>query len=210
MSAFGTLAMKDLAIEFRTKEALNIAVVIAFSVLILFGFGGVEGSAAVLWAAFIFAGTITLSRSFAKEKDRGTLEGLLALPVSRNSIYFAKLASNLAVMFVVEAITLVAYAVLFGAVSLGLCVVVVIGTVAFVSSGTLISAIASNTRSSGLMMPVLFFPVLVPVLISAVSGAQRTLDGDISNAFDELRLLFAYSAVFMALGYAGFEYIVEE
>ncbi|MEM2900630.1 MAG: heme exporter protein CcmB, partial [Thermoplasmata archaeon] len=80
----------------------------------------------------------------------------------------------------------------------------------FVSSGTLISALASNTRSSSLMMPVLFFPVLVPVIISAVSGSQRALDFGIISAFDELKLLIAYSIIFIVIGYLSFDYIIEE
>jgi heme exporter protein B len=113
-------------------------------------------------------------------------------------------------MFLVESITIIIYFLLFDKINLDFIVFVIVGTIAFVSSGTLISAIASNTRSSSLMMPVLFFPVLVPVIISAVSGSQRAFDLGIISAFDELKLLLSYSIIFVALGYLSFDYIVEE
>jgi|GEM_PF-2850288 len=135
---------------------------------------------------------------------------MLALPIERHLIYFAKFVSNLTVLFLVEIITIIVYFLLFGKINVDFILVIIVGTIAFVSSGTLASAIASNTRSSGLMMPVLFFPVLVPVLISAVSGTQRAFDFGISGAYNELRLLIAYSLIFIGLGYLSFDYIVEE
>lgn len=219
LSKVGAIFWKDILTEMRSKEILISMFTFAFLVMVVFNFAFelrvetlVALSPGVLWVAFTFAGVLGLSRSFIIEKDKGSLEGLMLAPVDRSAIYLGKLTSNLVFMLAVEAIMLPIFAALYNAPALNLPILLVVflGTLGFASVGTLFSAIAVNTRIRETMMPVLFLPVVVPVIIAAVKFTGAALEGKVEPALPWLNLLLVFDLVFLALCFLAFEFVVEE
>jgi len=170
-------------------------------------------TAGVLWATFAFAGTLGLNRSMAIEKDRGCLDGLLLAPIDRSAIYFGKLISNLVFMLVVEIIVLPVYSVLYG-INLfqpGLLIVILLGSIGYVGVGTLLAAMSVQTRTRDILLPILLFPVVIPVILSAVKASTGYLEGsEFSEILSSLSLLITYDVIFIAVAFMVFDNIVEE
>jgi heme exporter protein B len=218
--AIAAVAWKDLAAELRSRELLSAMLVFSLLVILIFNFAleldiatRRSVTSGVLWATFAFAGTLGLNRSMAVEKDRGCLDGLLLAPVDRSAIYFGKVISNLAFMLIVEAIVLPIYSVLYN-VNLfqpGLLIVILLGSIGYVAVGTLLSSMAVQTRTRDVLLPILLFPVIVPVLIAAVkaSGGYLT-NAPMTDILPWLNLLIAYDVIFTAIAFMVFDYVVEE
>ncbi len=167
----------------------------------------------VLWVTFAFAGTLGLNRSMATEKDRGCLDGLLLAPVDRSAIYFGKAVGNLIFMFIVEAIVLPVYSILYNAnlFNPGLLLIILLGSVGYVVVGTLLSSMAVQTRTREVLLPILLFPVVIPVLIAAVKASSGFLQAvDMSDIWPWINLLIVYDVIFTAIAFMTFDYIVEE
>ena len=167
----------------------------------------------MLWVTFIFAGTLGLNRSLAVEKDRGCLDGLLLAPVDRTAIYFGKTLANLIFMLVVAAIVLPVYSILYN-INLfnpGLFLVILLGSEGYVAVGTLLATMAVQTRTRDILLPILLFPVIIPVLVAAVKAIEWFLEG---LPMDEIQpwmnLLVVYDVVFTAVAFMVFEFVVEE
>jgi len=211
---------KDIIAELRTKEIFSSMFVFALLVIVIFNFAfelrvaNVKQIApGVLWVTFTFAGMLGLNRSFILEKDKGCLEGLLLAPVDRSAIYFGKVLGNLIFMSVVEAIVLPVFWVLFNPplFSPALILVIVLGTVGFAGVGTLFSAIAVHTRAREVMLPILLFPIVVPLMIAAVKITGGLLDGQpLSEMRNWLNLLAGFDVIFLTVSYMTFDYVVEE
>lgn len=218
--AITAIAWKDLAAELRSRELLSAMLVFSLLVILIFNFAleldiatRRSVTSGVLWATFAFAGTLGLNRSMAVEKDRGCLDGLLLAPVDRSAIYFGKVISNLAFMLIVEAIVLPIYSVLYN-VNLfqpGLLMVILLGSIGYVAVGTLLSSMAVQTRTRDVLLPILLFPVVVPILIAAVkaSGGYLT-EAPMTEILPWLNLLIVYDVIFTAIAFMVFDYIVEE
>jgi heme exporter protein B len=189
---FLEIAGKDLKAEFRTKQMLNSMMIFALLVIVIFSFAfGSEASIfipvlnknvidilapGILWIAFTFAGMLGLSRSFSLEKEEGCLDGLKLCPVERSEIYNGKVVSNAVLMILVEITTIPIFIILFNYDIKnipGLALVVLLGTAGFIFVGTLLSALTVNTRTREILLPVILFPVLLPVIITAVSSTFR-------------------------------------
>ncbi|RME70970.1 MAG: cytochrome C biogenesis protein [Chloroflexi bacterium] len=212
---------KDVAAEIRTKEMISAMVVFSLLIILIFNFAfdlRAENlntvAPGVLWVSIAFAGMLGLSRSFILELDRGVLDGLLLTPVDRSAIYFGKMLGNVLFIGVVEVIILPVFVILFNqsASALPLLVgVVVLGTIGFASVGTLFSAMAVHTRAREVLLPIMLFPVVIPVMLSAVRLTSGILDRlpfeDVSHW---LVLLIAFDAIFIAASFMLFEYVVEE
>jgi heme exporter protein B len=220
LRAVGAIAWKDLAAELRSRELLSAMLVFALLVILIFNFAleldvktRATITAGVLWVTFAFAGTLGLNRSMAVEKDRGCLDGLLLAPVDRSAIYFGKVVSNLAFMLIVEAIVLPVYSFLYNTnvVSLGLVGVILLGSIGYVAVGTLLSSMAVQTRTRDVMLPILLFPVIVPVLVAAVKASSGFLQGlPMNEILPWLNLLVVYDIIFIAIAFMVFDYVVEE
>ncbi len=219
LSRVVAIVWKDIVTEMQSKEILISMFTFAFLVMVVFNFAfelKVENMAAlspgVLWVAFTFSGILGLNRSFVIEKDKGSLEGLMLAPVDRSAIYLGKLASNLIFMLLVEAIMLPVFGALYNApvLNASMLLVVFLGTMGFASVGTLFSAVAVNTRIRETMMPVLFLPIVVPVVIAAVRFTGDTLVGGTGDVLPWLNLLIAFDVVFLAISFLAFEFVVEE
>jgi len=214
------LVAKDLLVELRSREVAYSTLVFALLVLLIFNFAfelRVENLQAlapgVLWVTFIFAAVLALSRLFAAERDRGALEGLLLCPVDRGTIYLAKLISAVVLMLAVEAVAVPVFIALFGfnlpLVPLGL--VAFLGSLGFASVGTLFSALAAHTRTREGLLPLLLFPISVPVIIATVKATGGVVAGDPWDlTLPWLQLLAGFDVLFIGLSYLVFELAVEE
>lgn len=212
------LYWKDLLAELRTREVVNASLVFSLIVLVLFNFAfDLRGdrvqtvAPGVLWVTFSFAGVLALGRAFAREQDRGTLEGLLLSPVDRGALYLAKLLSSVTFMLIVEAASLPIFVGLFN-VQLDwpyLVVTVLLGTLGFAGVGTLLAAMAANTRAREIMLPLLLLPLATPVLIATVKATGQALVGGPDDGHPWLGLLAAFDAIFLAISFLAFEYVIE-
>ena len=218
--AIAAIAWKDLAAELRSRELLSAMLVFSLLVILIFNFAleldiatRRSVTSGVLWTTFAFAGTLGLNRSMAVEKDRGCLDGLLLAPVDRSAIYFGKVISNLAFMLIVEAIVLPIYSVLYN-VNLfqpGLLIVILLGSIGYVAVGTLLSSMAVQTRTRDVLLPILLFPVVVPILIAAVKASGGYLTGaKMEEILPWLNLLIVYDVIFIAIAFMVFDFVVEE
>ncbi len=211
---------KELAVEWRTREAVSAMLVFGLLVLVIFNFAfdlqGVDIRVlgpGILWIAFCFSGILGLGRSFARERDKGSMEGMLLAPVDRGAIFLGKALANFLFILVMEAVTLPLFVVLFNVPLEWFPLVgyILLGTVGFSAIGTLLSAIAASTRMREVMLPVLLFPVLVPLLVASVKITQGALQNlpfaDYQGWFN---LLVAYDAIFLTVAYLVFEFVVEE
>jgi len=167
----------------------------------------------VLWATVAFAGTLGLSRSFAREQQTGCIDGLLLAPVDRSVIFFGKSLGNLLFMAVVDVVLLPLFSAIFDVPLLrpGVLVVTALGTVGYAAVGTLLAAIAVNTRAREVMLPILLLPLAVPALIAAVQATGYLVEGGtLAEVGGWVRLLVAYDLIIVAVSMLTFGYVVEE
>ncbi len=220
LRATAAIVWKDLAAELRSRELLSSMLVFALLVILIFNFAleldartRSTVTAGVLWVTFAFAGTLGLNRSMAVEKDRGCLDGLLLAPVDRSAIYFGKAIGNLMFMLLVEIIVLPLYSVLYNTnlFNPGLLLVIFLGSVGYIAVGTLLATMAVQTRTRDVLLPILLFPLVLPVLISAVRASTGFLGGaPLEEILPALNLLIVYDIIFIAAAFMVFDYIVEE
>ena len=211
---------KDVRLEARTKETISGVLVFALIVAFVFKFA-FDPSPRVLalvgpgivWVAYLFAGMLGLNRAFVLEREQGTLEGLLLAPVSREALYLGKLLGTLTVMLVVEVLMLPVFLVLYDLsfFTPWFGVTAVMATVGFAAVGTLFSAIAVHTRARELLLPLLFLPIVLPVVIGAVSSTSSVLQGGGWQEVGQwLRLILAFDVLFLVLSSWAFEFVLEE
>lgn len=220
LDAVLAVTWKDLRAEFRSRELISAMLIFAVLVLFIFNFAlellhqpRAEMTAGVLWATFVFAGTLGLGRSMAVEKDRGCLDGLLLAPMDRSVIFFGKAISSLVFMFIVEAVVLPTYALLFNVnvFSAGLLLVILLGSLGYVAVGTVLSSMAVQARTRDLLLPILLFPLLLPVVVAAVQASKAFLmETPLIEIMPWLNLLITYDMVFIAASFMLFDQIVEE
>ena len=215
------IVIKDVSAELRTREMVSSMLVFSLLVILIFNFAfdlradnQRTLAPGVLWVAIAFGGMLGLSRSFIVEKDRGSIEGLLLAPMDRSAIYLGKMLGNVLFMAGVEIIILPVFVVLFNLSAgdlLPLAGIMVLGTIGFAGVGTLFSAMVVHTRAREVLLPVLLFPVVIPVMLSAVRLTAAVLDGlPLAEMQNWLSLLIAFDAIFLALSVILFDYVMEE
>ena len=214
------LAWKDIILEIRSRDIVVSVLVFAFVVVVVFNFAlnvtpsvVEELAPGILWVAFAFAGVLAMNRAFVLERDRGSLEGLLLTPVSRDAIYFGKMLGIFLFMLVVEVVLLPVFAVLFNFSVFypGLILGILLATLGFAAVGTLFSAIAVQTRSREIMLPVLFLPVILPVIIAAVESSAGSTGGSSSVSVARwLGLIAAFDVIFLVVCPWVFGLVLEE
>lgn len=216
------LAWKDLTAERRTKANFNAVVFLAALILLLFGFAlGPDtealraAAAGILWLTVLFSGVLAFNRSYQTELEGGALEALLLYPGSRKTLFLGKLAANLAFVLLVELLVVPMAAVLYDLPLVrpfpGLAGVLFLGTFGFVALGTFYAAMASRVRASEVLLPLLLFPMLIPVLVAAVEATAAILAGDpMGDSGAWLRLLAAFDVIFFIASLLAFEYVIEE
>lgn len=214
------VAWKDLAAELRAREVFTAMLVFSLLVIVIFNFAleldiraREAVTSGVLWVTFAFAGTLGLNRSMSIEQDQGSMDGLLLAPVDRSAIYFGKVLSNLAFMLIVEIIVLPIYSFLYNVTLFqpGLLLTLLLGSIGYIVVGTLLAAMAVHSRTRDVMLPILLFPVVIPILIAAVKASAGYLTGDdFANIRPWLNVLVVYDVIFTSIAFMVFDFVVEE
>ena len=216
------LIWKDLVIEARTRELVTSMSLIAFLALVILSLavGGsphaaAEATPAILWVTVAFAATLGLARSHALEQERQALAGVLLTPISRSTLYVGKCAANLLLVLALQAVVLLAATVLvngeIGRQAARLAAPLALGAVGFAAAGTLLGAMAVVTRLREVLLPILFLPVVLPLIIASLSAISPVLDGAPGAALaGPLRFLVAFDIIFLVLGTWLFEYVVDD
>lgn len=217
LQAFWGLVHKDLRIELRGRETVGSVLMLALVLLVVFHFALAEEASgrptvgvAALWVSLLFAAVLGQSRTFVAEREGGCLTGLLLTPADRSAIYLAKVVVNLIFLAVVELLLIPSFLVLYevplldrpweglgllAAASVGLTVV-----------GTLVSSLGLSSRNRELLLPILLFPLLLPVLIAAVEGTAALLPASEGEPpWTWLRLLIGYDILFLAVSVMLFD-----
>lgn len=174
-----------------------------------------EAAPGILWVAFTFSGMLGLNRTFSHEVDTGSIHGILLAPLDRGAIYLGKTIGSFIFMFIVELFTLPVFIVLFDlnleSHLLQLVTVIFLATIGFVAVGTLFSAMTVHTKTRELMLPILLFPVMIPVILAAVNATGNILNlEEWSKISGWLRILVAFDVAFIVLSYLTFDFVVEE
>jgi heme exporter protein B len=215
------VAWKDLAAERRTRANLNAVVFFAVLMLLLFGFAlGPDAEAlrvagvGILWLTVLFSGVLVFNRSYQVEMEGGAMETLLLYPGARRSIFLGKLIANLLFVLLIEVVVLPMAAVLYhlplGTSIPRLAAVILLGTFGYVTLGTFYAALASRVRAREVLLPLLLFPMLVPLLLSSVEATAAILAGDpMGNAGSWIRLLIAFDLIFFVAALLAFEHVIE-
>lgn len=220
LQVLAAVLWKDVRIELRTKDMFTSMAVFAVLALLILNFAfdlrvpnKSTVAPGVLWVAIAFAGVLGLGRAFINEKDKGSLAGLLLAPVDRSAIYFGKMLANLVFILIVE-LFIVPLTVLFfnvSLISLSLLLVLLLGTMGFAIVGTVFSALAVNTRAREVLLPVLLFPVLLPVLVAGIRITIGLIEGQpLSDFSNWLGLMAIFDALFLVVAVLTFDYVVEE
>lgn len=216
-----SLLCKDLLLEIRRRESL--LAMFFFGTLLLFVFHfafeipkerAAEMAPGLLWVAFIFTGTLGLTQLFQAERDNHCLEALLLSPIDRGSLYLAKVVFNLLLMLLVEAVVFPLFWVLFNLASWDLLpslfLFALIGTIGFCVLGTLFSAVTLRARARELLLPVVLFPLMIPVILGTVRGMEIILrTGEFQESLSWLRLLIGFDVIFFTAGFLIFEWVIE-
>ena len=214
---------KDLLIEVRSREILYTTLFFAVSCVLVFAFGfveegrAIEGAAAgILWIAIAFSGTLALGRTFERERQSETIRALLMTPIDRPALYVGKLAGVVLLLASVEAVVVPLVALMFQAplfthplLMLGLLAA---GTLGFAAVGTLFAAMLGRARSRDVLLPVLLYPITIPVIIAGVRGTAALLqvEADLPMARVWLSLLIFFDLVFVTLALWTFEPVMTE
>ncbi|KAF0109978.1 MAG: heme exporter protein B [Chloroflexi bacterium] len=215
-----TIFWKDILAERRTREILSAMLVFALVVILLFVFAfdlspetRRNTAAGVIWVTLCFSGTIGLNRTLSVEKDRGGIDGLMLAPADRTALFFGKALTNwvymlLTALFVVPIYSLFNNTNLFSFTLLG---VIMLGTFGYIVTGTLLSSLSLQLRSREMLLPVLLFPVVIPLLLSAIRATSILLEGGSQTELNTwLVLLFSYDLIFLAISVMVFDKIIED
>lgn len=218
----GAVLWKDVTAERRAKANFNSVVFLAALILLLFGFAigpdtdAVKAAAGgVIWLTVLFSGVLSFNRSYEQELENGAMDALLLYPGDRRAIFVGKLLANLLFVLLVEAVMLPTAAILYDLPLLGVLLpvggVVLLGTVGFVTLGTFYSAMASRVRAREVLLPLLLFPMLIPLLVAAVEATGALLVGDaMGQSGAWIRMLAVFDIIFVAATVLAFEYVIEE
>ena len=211
---------KDMLTELRTKEIIVSVLVFALLVMVIFSFAfGMGGdrtemvAPGILWVALTFGGVIGLNRVFAVEKENSRLEGLMLCPVDRAVIYWGKLAGSFTFMLAVAVVITPIFLALFNLPMFlpRLALIIILALLGFAAIGTLFSALAANTRARDIMLPILFLPVVVPVIVAAVKATGPVLAGGSWGEMSTwLQIMIAFDIIYLVVATLVFEFVVEE
>jgi len=213
---------KDITIEWRARANFNAVAFLAGLILLLFGFAlGPDpealrsAAAGVIWLTVLFSGVLSFNRSYEQELENGALDTLLLYPGDRRSLFVGKLLANLAFVLAVEAVMIPAAAILYDLPLLraapALALIVMLGTLGFVTLGTFYAAMASRVRAREVLLPLLLFPMLIPILLGAVEATAAALGGNVMGGMGGwVRLLVVFDVIFMTVSFLAFEHVIGE
>jgi heme exporter protein B len=216
-----TLLWKDLRVEMRSREIVYTMAFFAAMVVLIFSFAflkeaDVVGDVApgILWVSIAFSGTLGLSRGFDRERESDTMRGLLLAPASRTAIFLGKALSILVYMLLVEVVVVPMVAFLFEVPlfdhPVALTATMLAGSFGFAAVGTVFAAMLLRSRSRDVLLPVVLYPVLVPLLIAGTRSTAALIDGDLDSVWFLLRFIGLFDGVFVVVALWIFESLVIE
>jgi heme exporter protein B len=223
--ALVALVRKDLVLELRGSEVVlaMVAFVVASFVLFRFGLGGgrpaggTRAATGMLWVAIVFTAILALTRSFAREREQGIWDGLLAAPIDRALLWLARACSTCIFLIAVQVVALPAFWLFFlqdgPAPDYGVLVAaVLLADVGIAALGSLVAGLASAGRAREVLLPVLFLPFAIPLVLGAVSATTGTISPQTSglHTLERLGYLALYDTVFVLFGWGLFEFVVED
>ena len=217
----GAIVWKDILSELKTGETLISMFMLAVLILIIFIFSihlgkvkAIDVAPGVLWIAIIFAGTIGLNRSFLNEKENDCLLGMMCTPIDRSAIYLGKMIGNLIFMTIMEIFIFPVFIVFFNLPIQniqGILLITFLGTLGFTACGTLLSSMSVSSVKLRYMLPVLLYPLILPVVIASVQSTSALLHGkQLASVMQWLKLLIAFDIIFIAVSFLVFEYTLED
>jgi heme exporter protein B len=203
------LARKDLRLELRARETLPAMLLFVVSTLVVFHFAlpagsGDDAAYGLLWVALVFTALLGLGRAWVPEREGGALDGLVLAPTDRSAIWLGKTLATLAFLLVVEIVALPAFALFFAPLDAPAVVGVALANIGICAVGSLLSAMAAASRTRELLLPLLFLPLSIPLVVGGVGASISPESGKF------LLFLSLYDAVFAILSWASFEYVVTE
>jgi heme exporter protein B len=203
------LARKDLLLELRSRDTLPAMLLFVVSTLVVFHFAlpahtSETAQSGLLWVALLFTALLGLVRAFVAEREQRVLDGLVLAPCDRSAIWLGKGIGVAAFLVLAEVVALPAYALLFGPVGWELVAAVALADVGLAAVGTLLAAMAATSRARELLLPLLFLPLVIPIVVGGVGASVAAHPGRY------LAFLGLYDAVFAILSWASFEYVVTE
>ena len=215
------LLRKDLLLETRRRESL--LTMFFFGILLLFVFHFsfdltpervAEMAPALLWLAFLFTGTLGLAQLFEAERSNHCLDALLLSPMDRGALFLAKVCFNITLMVLVEIVVIPLFWILFNLRSWEviplLFLMALLGTIGFCVLGTLLSAVTLKARARELLLPLILFPLMVPVILATIRCMESVLRaGAIGDAVLWLRLLIGFDVIFLTLGVLIFDWVID-
>ncbi len=220
LSLVWTLAEKDLRVEYRSRQAFLTTLFFALLILVIFNFAFDPGSKAtreaapgILWVALLFPGIIQLNRSFQAEAEEGTLYGLVLAPIDRGVLFMGKFLANWSFLVVIDLFILVVFVVFynfnFSASLLWVLLLMVLASAGYTAVGTVFAAMLSGLRGRDVLLPVLLFPIVVPIILAAVNATQEVLIREEMEFFSWwVKLLIGFDVIYLSTGYLVFDYVV--
>jgi heme exporter protein B len=221
-AAFATILAKDLRTELRTLQSLPAMALFAVTTFVIFRFGldrtSLSGdlAAGVLWATLLFAAILAINRLFVAEREEGGFDAIRLAPIDRTALFAAKAAALFIHLAVLELIVVPIFALFFldSAAGLGpLVAVLVLADLGLAATGTLISSMAIHSRARDLLAPLVLLPLAVPLTIAAAGATEPVLSagGPVYERFGSwLAVLGLYDLVFLLVGYAVFDFLLED
>jgi heme exporter protein B len=203
------LARKDVLLELRSRDTLPAMLLFVVSTLVIFHFALPTGSsetaaAGLLWMAIVFTALLGLTRAFVAEREQRVMDGLVLAPCDRSAIWLGKALGVLAFLLVAELVAVPAFALFFGGVGWELFAGLVLADVGIAAVGTLLAAMAAASRARELLLPLLFLPLAIPVVVGGVGATVA------AEPARYLGFLALYDLLFSILAWASFEYVVTE
>jgi heme exporter protein B len=203
------LARKDLLVELRSRDTVPALLLFVVATLVVFHFALPDDSsrlaaAGMLWIALLFTALLALVRSFVAERDEAVIDGLLLAPCDRSAIWLGKTLSVFAFLALAEAVALPAFALFYDPVTWQLIAGVALANIGIAAVGTLLGAMAAASRARELLLPLLFLPLAIPLIVGGVGATLA------ENPGRYLGFLGLYDLIFAILSWASFEYVVTE
>ena len=205
----GALARKDLLLELRSRDTVPAMLLFVVSTLVVFNFSlpaetGDLAAYGLLWVAIVFTAILGLTRAFAAEREQRVLDGLVLAPCDRSAIWLGKGIAVMAFLALAEVVALPAFGLFFEPVTWELVAAVALADVGLAAVGTLLAAMAAASRARELLLPLLFLPLVIPIVVGGVGASIADEPGRY------LGFLGLYDVIFAILSWASFEYVVTE
>jgi heme exporter protein B len=215
LADIATLARKDLLLELRSRDTVPAMLLFVVSTLVVFNFAlpadaGAAAAYGLLWIALVFTALLGLTRAFVAEREQRILDALVLTPCDRSAIWVGKGVSVVAFLLLAEGVALPAFGLFFQPVTVEVVAAVLLANVGFAAVGTLLAAMAAASRARELLLPLLFLPLVIPIVVGGVGASVAADPTSTADPARYLGFLVLYDLVFAILSWASFEYVVTE